>query len=183
MRLKDRVAMVTGAARGIGQAYCLALAREGANVVATDILPCTETVAKVRDAAGEVLAVMTDVSSEPSVQAMVAQVLERFGRIASWDELGAYRTIARFPPDTALHPGLVTLLGDPANAPFVDTLEAYLDLAGDAKATAAALSLHRATLYYRLNRIEEITGARLKTGDDRLALHLGLRLARLSGLR
>ena len=63
------------------------------------------------------------------------------------------------------------------------TLEAYLDLAGDARATAEALSLHRATMYYRLNRIEEITGARLKTGDDRLALHLGLRLARLSGLR
>ena len=75
------------------------------------------------------------------------------------------------------------MLSDPANAPLVDTLEAYLDLAGDAKATAEALTLHRATLYYRLNRIEEITGARLKTGDDRLALHLGLRLARLSGLR
>jgi DNA-binding PucR family transcriptional regulator len=75
------------------------------------------------------------------------------------------------------------MLRDPAHAPLVDTLEAYLDRAGDAKATAEALSLHRATLYYRLNRIEEITGARLKTGEDRLALHLGLRLARLSGLR
>jgi DNA-binding PucR family transcriptional regulator len=69
------------------------------------------------------------------------------------------------------------------HAPLVETLEAYLDLAGDAKATAAALSLHRATLYYRINRIEEITGARLKTGEDRLALHLGLRLARLHGPR
>ena len=38
MRLKDRVAIVTGAARGIGQAYGLALAREGAKVVAADIL-------------------------------------------------------------------------------------------------------------------------------------------------
>ena len=116
----------------------------------------------------------------------IAERVERFGRIAGWDELGAYRTLARFPldaTDTALHPGLLKLLSDPANAPFVDTLEAYLDLAGDAKATAEALTLHRATLYYRLNRIEEITGARLKTGDDRLALHLGLRLARLAGLR
>jgi len=116
----------------------------------------------------------------------IAERVERFGRIAIWDELGAYRTLARFPldaADTALHPGLVAMLSDPANAPLVDTLEAYLDLAGDAKATAEALTLHRATLYYRLNRIEEITGARLKTGDDRLALHLGLRLARLSGLR
>ncbi len=116
----------------------------------------------------------------------VAERVERFGRIATWDELGAYRTLARFPADAAdgaLHPGLVTLLGDPAHAPLVETLETYLDLAGDVKATAEALTLHRATLYYRINRIEEITGARLKTGEDRLALHLGLRLARLAGLR
>src|SRR5688572_33477972 len=52
MRLKDRVAIVTGAALGIGQTYCLALAREGARVVATDILPCVETVAKVQQAGG-----------------------------------------------------------------------------------------------------------------------------------
>jgi sugar diacid utilization regulator len=118
--------------------------------------------------------------------AAVAERVERFGRIATWDELGAYRTLARFPADAgerALHPGLVKMLRDPAHAPLVETLEAYLDLAGDAKATAEALSLHRATLYYRLNRVEEITGARLKTGEDRLALHLGLRLARLAGLR
>jgi sugar diacid utilization regulator len=75
------------------------------------------------------------------------------------------------------------MLSDAANAPLVDTLETYLELAGDARATAEALTLHRATLYHRLNRIEKLTGARLKTGDDRLALHLGLRLARLSGLR
>jgi hypothetical protein len=47
---------------------------------------------------------------------------------------------------------------------LVETLEAYLDRAGDVKATAEALNLHRATLYYRLQRIEEITGARLRSG-------------------
>jgi NAD(P)-dependent dehydrogenase (short-subunit alcohol dehydrogenase family) len=81
MRLKDRVAIVTGAARGIGQAYCLALAREGAKVVAADILSCAETVAKVQDAGGEVLGVTADVASTPSTQAMAAQALQRFGRI------------------------------------------------------------------------------------------------------
>ncbi len=81
MRLKDRVAIVTGAARGIGQAYCLALAREGAKVVAADILSCAETVAKVQDADGEVLGVTADVASAPSTQAMAAQALQRFGRI------------------------------------------------------------------------------------------------------
>lgn len=56
MRLKDRVAIVTGAARGLGQAYCLALAREGATIVAADILmteaaqgiTAPETVARIR---------------------------------------------------------------------------------------------------------------------------------------
>jgi sugar diacid utilization regulator len=112
----------------------------------------------------------------------VAQRVARFGRVAAWDELGVYRTLARFPQeldDEALHPGLVVLMGDAAHAPLLETLEAYLDRAGDVKATAEALNLHRATLYYRLQRIEEITGARLKAGEDRLALHLGLRLARL----
>jgi sugar diacid utilization regulator len=113
----------------------------------------------------------------------VAQRVARFGRVAAWDELGVYRTLVRFTQDLddeALHPGLVVLLGDDAHAPLVETLEAYLDRAGDVKATAEALNLHRATLYYRLQRIEEITGTRLKVGEDRLALHLGLRLARLT---
>jgi sugar diacid utilization regulator len=111
----------------------------------------------------------------------VAQRVSRFGRVAAWDELGVYRTLSRFPrdlDDDALHPGLIALLRDGAHAQLVETLEAYLDRAGDVKATAEALNLHRATLYYRLQRIEEITGARLKVGEDRLALHLGLRLTR-----
>ncbi len=81
MRLKDRVAIVTGAARGIGQAYCLALAREGAHIVAADILSCAETVAKVQQAGGEVLGVTADVANAQSTQAMAVQTLQRFGRI------------------------------------------------------------------------------------------------------
>lgn len=81
MKLKDRVAIVTGAARGIGQAYCLALAREGAKVVAADILSCEETVSKVKEVGGEALGIGTDVASEPSTQAMAAQTVQRFGRI------------------------------------------------------------------------------------------------------
>jgi 3-oxoacyl-[acyl-carrier protein] reductase len=81
MRLNNRVAIVTGAARGIGQAYCLALAREGANIVAADILSCGETVAKVQQAGGEALGVTADVANALSSQAMAAQTLQRFGRI------------------------------------------------------------------------------------------------------
>jgi NAD(P)-dependent dehydrogenase (short-subunit alcohol dehydrogenase family) len=81
MRLKDRVAIVTGAARGIGQEFCLALVREGAKVVAADILPCAETVAKAQDAGGEALGVTADVASAESIQAMANQTLQSFGRI------------------------------------------------------------------------------------------------------
>jgi NAD(P)-dependent dehydrogenase (short-subunit alcohol dehydrogenase family) len=81
VRLKDRVAIVTGAARGIGQAYCLALAQEGANIVAADILSCVETVAKAQRAGGEALGVTADVANAQDTQAMTAQTLQRFGRI------------------------------------------------------------------------------------------------------
>ena len=81
MRLKDRVAIVTGAARGIGQTYCLALAREGANIVAADVLSCAATVAKVQQAGGEALEVTVDVADTQSTQAMAVQTLQRFGRI------------------------------------------------------------------------------------------------------
>ena len=63
------------------------------------------------------------------------------------------------------------------------TLEVYLDHACDAKLSAEALFLHRASLYYRLQRIEQIAGVNLKSGADRLALHIGLKLARLLGMR
>ena len=50
--LTGRVAIVTGAARGIGQEYCRAFAREGARVIAADILSCEETVTKVQESGG-----------------------------------------------------------------------------------------------------------------------------------
>ena len=101
--------------------------------------------------------------------------------IATWDSLGVERVVTAL-PDAALEDlpdGLRRLLaGDQA---LVRTLEAYLDHAGDVKRTAAALSLHRGGLYYRLRRIEEVAGVDLHDGEDRLLCHLALRLARLSG--
>lgn len=81
MQLTDRVAIVTGAARGIGQEYSLALAAEGARVVAADILSCDETVAKIQSAGGEALGVTVDVSSAQQTEAMASQAVDRFGRI------------------------------------------------------------------------------------------------------
>ena len=55
----------------------------------------------------------------------------------------------------------------------------FLDCAGQAGRTAAALGIHRQTLYYRLSRVEQLTGLDLDDGEDRLLLHMALKAARL----
>ncbi|MEV4174182.1 helix-turn-helix domain-containing protein [Nonomuraea sp. NPDC049709] len=102
------------------------------------------------------------------------------GRTAEWARLGVYRMLTQL-PDQELHPGLEGLLGDAQYLPLLETLETYLDLAGSAVATSRALRLHRTSLYYRLQRVEELARTDLKDGGERLALHLSLKLARLSG--
>nr|WP_227463639.1 helix-turn-helix domain-containing protein [Nocardioides lijunqiniae] len=61
---------------------------------------------------------------------------------------------------------------------LLETLEAYLDLAGDVRATAARLRLHRSSLYYRLERLAAALGADLGDGLVRLDLHLALKQRR-----
>ena len=103
-------------------------------------------------------------------------------RVARWEELGAYQLLAPLagaPPPEPLR----RLLAHPDAGALTATLEAFLDRAGDARGAAAALFIHRTSLYHRLRRIEAITGASLRDGDDRLLLHMGLRLHRLRGLR
>ncbi|MFC0527616.1 PucR family transcriptional regulator [Phytohabitans kaempferiae] len=111
--------------------------------------------------------------------------LAGLGRIVAWADLGVYRTLSQMDGrhlDVAgVHPGLHRLLGDEANQALLETLEAYLDLAGNAHATAERLRLHRTTLYYRLHRVEQLAETDLKDGNERLCLHLALKLARLSG--
>ncbi|WP_435888903.1 PucR family transcriptional regulator, partial [Streptomyces niveus] len=57
--------------------------------------------------------------------------------------------------------------------------EVYLDHAGQAGRTASELGIHRQTLYYRLSRIEQLTGLDLADGEDRLLLHMALKSVRL----
>ncbi|WP_116100823.1 PucR family transcriptional regulator [Amycolatopsis thermalba] len=107
-----------------------------------------------------------------------AATLPRFGGIARWEDLGAYATLLQIPaPARAQLPEpLLDLLAQDTSGRLVETLAAYLDHAGSSLDTAAALHIHRTSLYYRLHRIEEITGLDLGDGEHRLTLHLGLRL-------
>jgi DNA-binding PucR family transcriptional regulator len=74
-------------------------------------------------------------------------------------------------------PVVVPLLADPV---LSETAEMFLDCAGSASRAATALRIHRQTLYYRLPRIEAVTGLDLADGGARLLLHSSLRAARLT---
>ena len=83
MRFQDKVAVVTGAAQGIGEAYARALAAEGAAVVVADIsTDAGEVVAKsIESDGGRAMFVHTDVSSHDSANAMVSKVVGEYGGI------------------------------------------------------------------------------------------------------
>ncbi|MGE3247082.1 MAG: SDR family NAD(P)-dependent oxidoreductase [Beijerinckiaceae bacterium] len=80
-RLSGRVAIVTGAAQGIGAAYAKTLAGEGAKVVVADILDGSEAVADIKKHGGDAIFVSADVCSPESVEAMVAKTVETYGGI------------------------------------------------------------------------------------------------------
>jgi hypothetical protein len=116
--------------------------------------------------------------------AKVAAVVPAVGEVVHWRDLGVFRTLAMLPESAAessLDPR-VSILFAAGSPQLVTTLEVYLDLGCDAKAASERLHLHRATLYYRLEKVARLTDANLRDGNDRLALHLGFKLARLAGL-
>lgn len=80
-RVDGRVAIVTGAAQGLGATYARALAAEGAKVAVADRDPGTNVVEEIRAAGGEAIDVPTDVSDEAATQEMVAKTVEAFGRL------------------------------------------------------------------------------------------------------
>jgi NAD(P)-dependent dehydrogenase (short-subunit alcohol dehydrogenase family) len=77
---QDKVAVISGAANGIGQAFAQRLAQDGAHIVIADMSPAAETVQLVKKAGRDVLAWQGDVSSESSVNALLTEVTARFGR-------------------------------------------------------------------------------------------------------
>jgi 3-oxoacyl-[acyl-carrier protein] reductase len=81
--LQNKVVIVTGAAHGIGRAYCLAFARAGAKIIIADLdqVAAAQVEVEARAAGGAALAIAVDVSNEHATKKMAAKALERFGRI------------------------------------------------------------------------------------------------------
>jgi sugar diacid utilization regulator len=120
---------------------------------------------------------------EARLVAGAAVLLPSLGDVVDQENLGAYALLLAVPRHALtadLYPtALRRLLEQATSDSLVETLETYLDCCGDATRTAAELRVHRSTLYYRLGRIETITGVDLHDGRHRLALHLGVKLRRV----
>jgi 3-oxoacyl-[acyl-carrier protein] reductase len=79
--LKDKVVIVTGAARGIGRQYVLDIVAEGGCAIAADRSPCDETLGEIAEGRERAAAAQVDVTDMASVKAMVQVALERFGGV------------------------------------------------------------------------------------------------------
>ncbi|WP_093873948.1 CdaR family transcriptional regulator [Streptomyces sp. TLI_105] len=114
---------------------------------------------------------------EANTAARAATAQPTLGPVAEWTGIGPYRLLAAlYHPE--VDPVVAPLIA-PAHAELARTAEVFLDNAGQAGRTAAALGIHRQTLYYRLSRVEQLTGLDLDDGEDRLLLHMSLKSARL----
>jgi DNA-binding PucR family transcriptional regulator len=100
----------------------------------------------------------------------------------SWNELGADLVFYGLPwtMETLeiLFPGASRLF-DADNTLIRERLDAYFDCGGDTRRAAAQLAVHRTTLYYRLDRAQQLLGEDWAQGERRAGLQLALRLAML----
>jgi NAD(P)-dependent dehydrogenase (short-subunit alcohol dehydrogenase family) len=82
-QLKDKVAIITGAGRGLGKAFALRFAEEGAKLLLPDISPerAGATAEEIRAKGGEAYAMKTDISSETDTQKMAEEVMRIYGRV------------------------------------------------------------------------------------------------------
>ena len=80
-KLKGKVAIITGAAQGIGAAYAVGLARQGAKIVIADVLDGQNAVAAVKKEGSDAFFVKTDVTDHAQCDALAKAAFERFGSV------------------------------------------------------------------------------------------------------
>src|SRR5512142_2395171 len=80
-RLDGKVAIVTGAARGLGQGMALALAEAGADLLAVDILPADETVTRARALGRRAAALAVNLGDRAAIPTVIAKGREQFGHL------------------------------------------------------------------------------------------------------
>jgi len=80
-KLKGKVAIVTGAARGIGQAIAFGLAENGADIVVSDIIPGDETVNLIKKMKRKAIYVRTDISNKKDAENLIATTIKNFKKI------------------------------------------------------------------------------------------------------
>jgi hypothetical protein len=152
-------------------------ARAGSNPVSSAATPA-RVVAGIGGGVGS-LALARESWLQARIAARVAASLRSEYLVLEWPDLGVHRLLA-VGADAALRealstPGVARLLAE-GDAELLHTATAYLDEAGSAQRAAAALGVHRQTLYHRLQKIERLSGLDLGSGRDRLQLHLALTL-------
>jgi hypothetical protein len=115
--------------------------------------------------------------------AEVAAAVPAFSRAADWGALDSYAVFQYLPRDQAaperICPGITALLTERTGM-YEATIRAYLDCGANVQQAAALLHIHRTTLYWRLGRVTDLLAVDLSRGDDRLKLHLALKLAELT---
>lgn len=98
MKLKDKVAIITGTSRGIGRAFALGMAKEGADIVAADIVDTSQTVQEIKKLGVEAFEIKTDVSKEEDCIKMAEETFKKFGKIDILvNNAGAFGNLTRCP--------------------------------------------------------------------------------------
>lgn len=122
---------------------------------------------------------------EQAVQAMEVGLRLHIDDVVDYNSLGIYRLLSKLDDISAVHEFSNQVIGPLVSydlehrSSLVQTMQEYFEHHGNVSQTAEALFIHRNTLLYRLERIQELTGHDLNQSDQRLALHLALKLWQL----